>query len=65
MDWKKWRPEPDTAMELEADPAGMMSVQPEGSIWRVCNRQQPGRQPGSGWFNTENVSVVSQWAAET
>lgn len=65
MDWKKWRLELDTSMELEADPAGVMSWQPEDSIWRVWNGQQPGRQPASVWFNTENVSVVSQWAAGT
>ena len=52
-------------MELEAEPSVVMSVQPEDSIWRVCNRQQPGRQPGSGWFNTEDASVVSQRAAAT
>lgn len=52
-------------MESEADPAGVMSKQSEDSIWRVWNGQSPGRQPAGGWFNTENASVVSQWAAGT
>ena len=47
-------------MELKEDSAVVMNVQPEDNIWRLHNQQQPGRQPGSGWFNTENVS---QWAA--
>ena len=45
-------------MELKEDSAVVMNVQPEDNIWRLHNQQQPGRQPGSGWFNTENVS---QW----
>ena len=47
-------------MELKADPVGVMNVQPEDNIWRLHNQHQAGRQPRSGWFNTENVS---QWAA--
>ena len=47
-------------MELKADSVVVMNVHPEDNIWRLHYQQQPGRQPGSGWFNTENVS---QWAA--
>lgn len=46
MDGEKWKLEPDTSVESEANPAGVINVQPECGIWRIWNRQQARKAAG-------------------